>query len=1413
MNFKFARQFFGAILALMYVVLPVNNAAALPENFQDTIVFSGLVNPTAIAFAPDGKVFIAEKSGIIKVFDNLQDTTPTVFADLRSQVHQYSDRGLLGLAVDPQFPTRPYVYVLYTMDAPLGSSPPFYNDTCSNPDFCPAGARLSKLTASGNVMISQTVLLESWCQINDSHSVGTLFFGPDGALYLSHGDGASYNFVDYGQNGGCNDPVNQGGALRSQDLRTSGDPVNFNGALLRLNPDTGAAFSGNPLAGGAIADDDRIIAYGFRNPYRFDIDPTNGAIWIGDVGWNEWEEVDYIANPTVSVVNFGWPCYEGVPRQGGYDAANLPICENLYTAGVAQSPYYSYSHNGVGASISAVGIYRGNNFPPEYNGALFLADYARGWIRVMKPGANGLPDPSTISDFITGSIFPVDIRVGPNGALFYVDIAYGTVRQISYFTNNTPPTAQLTASTDSGALPLSVNFNGSSSFDPDAGDAIVYAWDLDGDGQFDDSTAINPTFNYTLAQNVLVRLRVTDTSGATHIASTTVYAGNRPPVVTILAPLATNSYNVGDTISFSGTASDPDAGVLPASALSWETILYHCAPNDPLDCHEHDIQPFSGVYNGSIVAPDHEYPSRIEFRLTATDATAPLLKRTVNRIVEPNTTVWTFTSDPSGLELAVYGATARTPFTKNVLVNAQSTISAPALQQIGTAAFQFASWSDSGSQTHNVTASSLPQTFHAEYTPVNVSSIWNSWEIMPQADSPQAVAISNTNISVPIEFYESVDDLGIVKGALFSNYNVGVHEDAFNNVERFWSNTAGPAAYPYAGKSTVDRGSDAGEGNAPAPLAVRDLQLHPPSNNHTAVAAFRAPQNGTYTVTDLGVRRVSSVGTTTRLRLVNNQGTVLTTLTAGNDQDWVASSNIYPIPNVLAGDYIYFAVDKDGVYDADAAEISWTISATFSAPAPEPMCTLAVTPVSIVQGENTSLSWTTTDAAEFTIDQGVGSQVSVGSGSVNQSPMTTTTYTGTATGDGGTVQCSATVTVTPAVTCALSMSPSTITQGGSATLSWTSENAVSGSIDQGIPPLTATNGSIVVSPSVTTTYTGTATSSGGINTTCLTTLTVTIPPTCSLSASPTSITSGNSSVLSWASQNATSISINQGIGSVTPVASGSRSVSPTVTTTYTATVTGPGGTSTCARTITVTAPVQPTCTLSASPATITSGGSSTLSWTSANATAISLNQGIGAVTPVASGSRSVSPTTTTTYTATVTGPGGTNTCTRTITVNAPVMPTCTLSATPTSVPSGAPSTLSWTTTNASSISINQGIGSVTPVASGSRSVTPTTTTTYTATVSGPGGTNTCTRIITVTPSTVSCSLSVAPSVITRGSSATLSWTSQNAVSGSINPGLGPIASPNGSTTISPTSTTTYVGNATGADSSTTTCSTTITVNP
>jgi len=493
------------------------SAATLPTGFQETVVFSGLTNPVNIRFSPDGRVFVAEKSGLIKVFDNLTDTTPTTFADLRTNVHNFWDRGMLGMALDPNFPNNPYVYVLYTYDAAIGGTAPRWgspgatSDGCPTPpgattDGCVVSGRLSRLQANGNVMTgSEQVLIEDWCQQFPSHSIGDLVFGADGALYVSGGDGASFNYVDYGQTGNpCGDPPGgtltpptaEGGALRSQSLRRpAGEPVNLNGAILRVDPATGLGMPNNPLAGNPNTNAQRIIAYGLRNPFRITARPGTNEIWVGEVGWSTWEEINRIPNPTDSTVeNFGWPCYEGNARQSGYDSANLNICENLYNAGsgAITAPYFTYNHgskvvstdNCPTGSSSAAGLTfqfgSGTAYPVEYQDALFFADYSRDCIWVMFEGTNGQPNPSNIKAFVEAAANPVDLEMGPDGNLYYVDFDGGTIRRIVYFNQNQPPIAVATANPTSGSSPLTVNFNGTGSSDPDAGDTITFAWDLDG---------------------------------------------------------------------------------------------------------------------------------------------------------------------------------------------------------------------------------------------------------------------------------------------------------------------------------------------------------------------------------------------------------------------------------------------------------------------------------------------------------------------------------------------------------------------------------------------------------------------------------------------------------------------------------------------------------------------------------------------------------------------------------------------------------------------------------------------------------------------------------------------------------------------------------------------------------------------
>ena len=893
-------------------------AATLPQSFQDAPVISGLTNPTALRFSPDGRIFVAEDRGIVKEYDSLSDTTPTTVIDLTQSVDQFWDRGLLGMVLDPNFPANPYIYVDYAYDAPPGGTAPTWNDGCPTPpgattDGCVIQGRVSRLTISGNVATNEQVLLQGWCQQFPSHSMGDLQFGADGYLYVSGGEGANFNAVDYGQYGGslsgtptpanpCGDPPSpkgtaliapnaEGGALRSQSVRRTDGPTVLNGAILRIDPSTGAGAPTNPLSASADANARRIIAYGFRNPFRFTIRPGTNDVWVTDVGWNDWEEIDRIPDPTSGPNNYGWPCYEGNGIQPGYQAANLTLCNNLYAAGSGGSgtfgdqtvytsvdsasldqkvaaqytasagnvtkltgyisglggttgtqpikaviyadsggqpgallgtsnavnvaagrawgwtdftftnpvavqngpiwlgyiagspgdltqmryasqpgamrwsnnpggyaagpsnpfgagtssnkhyslyatysggsgngttpptpPYFTYNHAASvvagdgcptgGSSVTGDVFYTGNTYPSTYKNALFFMDHTRDCIWAMLPGSNGLPDPTNVVKFETGAAGPVDIQQGPDGNLYYVNYDGGTIQRITYTGANNPPVAIATSDVTSGPVPLTVNFDGSGSSDPD-GDPITYSWDLNGDGVFGDSTAQKPSFTYTTAGTYNVKLRVTDSHGATTTSSPIVInAGNHPPVPVIDTPASTLTWRVGTSISFSGHATDAEDGTEPASRLSWTIILHHCF--DANNCHTHLIQTFAGVAGGSFSAPDHGYPCWLEVQLTATDATGT--QSTTSVRLDPQTVNLTLASSPTGAQLSINSTAAAAPTTTTVVIGSTNSIAAPSPQTIGGQTYAFTSWSDGGAASHNVTAPATDTTYTATFT-------------------------------------------------------------------------------------------------------------------------------------------------------------------------------------------------------------------------------------------------------------------------------------------------------------------------------------------------------------------------------------------------------------------------------------------------------------------------------------------------------------------------------------------------------------------------------------------------------------------------------------------------------------------------------------------------------------------------
>lgn len=729
--------------------------AAVPAGFRDFTVLSGLSAPTSVEFASDGRVFIAEKSGIIKLFDSLDDTTPTVFADLRTNVYNSSDRGLLGLALHPQFPTNPGVYVLYTYDGDIGGPAPKYGTASATNDNCPiaeciVSGRLSRLTASGNVTTGpEQVLVSDWCQQYTSHSIGALGFGPDGALYASAGDGASFNTVDYGQLGNpanpCGDPPTpagtaatsptaEGGALRSQDLRTGGDPVGLDGTVIRIDPATGAGVAGNPLAASSDPNARRIIASGLRNPFRFTFRPGTEELYIGEVGWNSHEAVERIADVNdATAENFGWPCYEGPNRQSGYDGANVNLCENLYASPGAQTqPFFAWAHSsevvpgdacGTGSSsASGIAFYAGGGgYPASYDGALFFSDYSRDCIWSIPRGAGGALDPAARQRFVLDASGPVDLTAGPGGELYYLGINTGTLHRIGYSAGNQTPFAELSATPTSGNPPLTVAFSAAASNDPDPGDPLTYAWDLDSDGQYDDSTAVSPSSTYTTAGARTVRLRVTDGFGASDEAATTITVGNTAPVPVITSPSDGASAQVGQAVTFAGSASDPQEGPLPASALNWSANLYHCSAPDV--CHRHPtFYSVNAAAGGSFTMPDHERIAYVELTLTVTSGGE--MRSTTHR-VNQRTTDLTFASSPSGVALTVGGSAASgTPFTLAQPTNGQVSVSAPTTALIGGVSHEFVSWSDGGGRSHELIVPAAARTYTATYRPVAGQSLF-----------------------------------------------------------------------------------------------------------------------------------------------------------------------------------------------------------------------------------------------------------------------------------------------------------------------------------------------------------------------------------------------------------------------------------------------------------------------------------------------------------------------------------------------------------------------------------------------------------------------------------------------------------------------------------------------------------------
>ncbi len=507
-------------------------SAELPVGFEMTTIVSGLDSPTAVDVAANGAIFVTEKRGQVLRYDGLTDTTPTMVADRRTQTHNNRDRGMTGLAVHPQYPAVPWVYVAYTLDRlPSGGTIPAYgtaggdSDPCPDADTtgCPALSRVVRFDGT-TANATEQVLFEGHCQQFAYHTVGDLVFESATSLLVSFGDGSTGSFVEYGQRGNlCADPpgpagtnlsapTTEGGQARSQDILTRTDPTGVHGSVLRVDPNTFAPKAENPLAGDPEPTVASMVGTGFRNPFRLARDSANGRIYVGNVGGAGSEEINLIEG--AGLFNSGWPCYEGTGLTQNSFWLTTNICNTLINSGQHDAPLFRYGRNvpivsgepcpSGGLSISGVAVNRVGFGPAALDGALFFTDYTRDCIWYLPQGGNGQPNAATPALFSSGVGGLVDLSFGPDGAMWAVDIIGGRVLRFTENAGNRGPTASFTATPSQGAPPLTVTFNASASADPD-GDPLTYQWDFDGNGAFD-ATGSNATHTYTTAGSFQARL-------------------------------------------------------------------------------------------------------------------------------------------------------------------------------------------------------------------------------------------------------------------------------------------------------------------------------------------------------------------------------------------------------------------------------------------------------------------------------------------------------------------------------------------------------------------------------------------------------------------------------------------------------------------------------------------------------------------------------------------------------------------------------------------------------------------------------------------------------------------------------------------------------------------------------------------
>lgn len=666
------------------------SAATLPAGFTDNLV-TAVGAPTDFAFLPNGSIYITTQAGQVHQYSSGPGTT--VSLDLAAKLCSNSERGLLGIALDPAYATNRFLYLYYTRDKFGGCE--------TNTPTAPVN-RVSRFTASPNFVIdpaSELVLIDNIPSPAGNHNGGDLHIASDGLLYASVGDGGC-KIGDATRCAGQNDNARFLTNLAGKILR-----VGLTGAIPASNPwatATGARRCGDPT-GPPPGDGPcrEIFAFGLRNPFRFAFKPGTSDFHINDVGQSTWEEIDQGA----AGADYGWNVREGHCANGSTTNCGAP------PAGMT-NPIFDYSHAGGCASVTGGAFVPNGLWPSTFAGAYLYADYVCGKIVRLNQdaGSNWVA-----TDFVTGlgGSSAVSLGFGPSAvgqSLYFTTYAGGgQLRRIDHTPTNNPPTASFVASPQSGPAPLDVSFDASNSSDLD-GDPLQYQFTF-GDGATSQGTTPTVTHRYTTAGSFTATLVVVDGRGGTsNPVSKPINVGNGAPQPSITSPSPSTQFSVGQVITLSGSATDPEQGTLPNSALSWTVLLHHGS-------HTH---PFVGPVTGNgitFAAPPPEdlaaaSNSYLEIQLTASDANGA--RTTISQDLQPRKVALTFATNPSGLTVSVGGAVLTGPSTVTSWQGWQINVSA-ANQVFGGRNYRFTSWSDGGAASHSIVTPASPATYTAKF--------------------------------------------------------------------------------------------------------------------------------------------------------------------------------------------------------------------------------------------------------------------------------------------------------------------------------------------------------------------------------------------------------------------------------------------------------------------------------------------------------------------------------------------------------------------------------------------------------------------------------------------------------------------------------------------------------------------------